>query len=349
MLNNQFLDEEKEYYTGYLNPGSDTIKNGSLVSGVTWIAGSISKYAVSFASGPATSGQYIVINNDPSLMPYSGLTISLWFSPASTSQLGAFPSLVSHEHTTNGSRQGYQIIWGSGTIPNLRFETYSGAVIAFSCQSENFTFSSGIWYHVVGRFDITANRRSSLFLNNQLNISGGGTNLIGSDPQLLYIGADSSGGTNFFGSIDEVRIYNRALENTEIGSLYELKNVTKGLVGYWSFDEGTGSIAYDYADGNFSYFNSGINGTIDEISFLPSTSVTAGSLFVLVSGTNEQLAFFNSGISNSNYTIIYPDVYAVDNQANSGSPWAKMKRVINAPINIIGSNMYETQVKIHYR
>ena len=46
----------------------------------------------------------------------------------------------------------------------------------------------------------------------------------------------------FEGDIDEVRIYNRALNTSEIMDLYQFEY---GLVGYWNFDEGSGSIAYD--------------------------------------------------------------------------------------------------------
>lgn len=63
---------------------------------------------------------------------------------------------------------------------------------------------------------------------------------------------------NYFnGFIDDVRIYSRALSDSEIKNLFNLYdgkykrevslsgNISEGLVGYWKFDEGTGMIAHD--------------------------------------------------------------------------------------------------------
>ncbi len=51
----------------------------------------------------------------------------------------------------------------------------------------------------------------------------------------------------FNGKIDDVRIYNRVLSTEEIQANMHtpLTGEEDGLVGYWSFDEGTGQITYD--------------------------------------------------------------------------------------------------------
>jgi len=55
------------------------------------------------------------------------------------------------------------------------------------------------------------------------------------------------------GLIDDVRIYNRALSETEIQKLYnETENITDGLVGYWEMDETFGDLAID-SSGNNNY------------------------------------------------------------------------------------------------
>ena len=50
----------------------------------------------------------------------------------------------------------------------------------------------------------------------------------------------------FNGTIDEVRIYNRALSASEIKDLYNNKRPF-GPIAYWKFDEGTGLTAYDFS------------------------------------------------------------------------------------------------------
>src|SRR5690606_3456048 len=68
----------------------------------------------------------------------------------------------------------------------------------------------------------------------------------------VYIGKQD---TNFFdGSLDELRLYNRTLSPREVQALYHW---APGPVGYWNFDENTGSTANDIS-GN------GNNGTITD-------------------------------------------------------------------------------------
>jgi len=70
--------------------------------------------------------------------------------------------------------------------------------------------------------------------------------------QPLTIGNSPDGGHAFMnGSIDDVRIYNRALTATQVAALYGSGQVTRksvsnqGLVGYWALNEGRGVVAGD--------------------------------------------------------------------------------------------------------
>ena len=59
--------------------------------------------------------------------------------------------------------------------------------------------------------------------------------------------------TNCFkGIIGEVRIYDRALNDTEIEALYDGQDVTGDLRGLWKLDEGSGDTAYD-SSGNANH------------------------------------------------------------------------------------------------
>jgi hypothetical protein len=61
---------------------------------------------------------------------------------------------------------------------------------------------------------------------------------------------------SFDGIIDEVRVYGRALSESEIQDLYEkgLARIEQpdrtGMVGYWSLDDGSGSVAGDFSENN---------------------------------------------------------------------------------------------------
>ncbi len=82
----------------------------------------------------------------------------------------------------------------------------------------------------------------------------------------LYIGAIETLGENVFsafkGNIDEVRIWGKALSESEINSNKDnqLTGNENGLLGYWNFNEGEGSIVKDKT-------HYGINGTINSASW----------------------------------------------------------------------------------
>ena len=77
--------------------------------------------------------------------------------------------------------------------------------------------SNGAWHHIVGRQEGTA---GSLFVDGVLCASGT-VSAIGNGPTSINIGRFDSGDHWYFsGQIDEVRIYNRALSDTEIAQLH---------------------------------------------------------------------------------------------------------------------------------
>ena len=111
-------------------------------------------------------------------------------------------------------------------------------------------FGLNQWHHAVGVVDRSANQ-IRLYIDGVLrstaSIAGFG-NLDGGGVTELIIGASNSGSNPFYGLIDDVRIYNRALSPDEIKRLYKIGATFKinvpsntgtlsdGLVGYWSFD-----------------------------------------------------------------------------------------------------------------
>ncbi|MEM1358619.1 MAG: LamG-like jellyroll fold domain-containing protein, partial [Bacteroidota bacterium] len=64
---------------------------------------------------------------------------------------------------------------------------------------------------------------------------------------LFHIGSNRDQSSYFAGGIDDVRIYNKPLTQTDIllGKDITASSLTPGLVGYWKFDEGMGDRAFD--------------------------------------------------------------------------------------------------------
>ena len=69
----------------------------------------------------------------------------------------------------------------------------------------------------------------------------------------IYSMGNYQGNNQNWGTFDEVRIYGRQLSATEVKAVYEAGHAHStaadetGLVGHWTFDEGSGSIAHDFS------------------------------------------------------------------------------------------------------
>ena len=131
---------------------------------------------------------------------------------------------------------------------NLQAHSWNGAPVTATGAT---TLSAGNWYHFVNTWDSSGGLR--IYVNgvldgatSQSTFSASG----GSDYVFAGLGDSTCAGStgNYFnGSMDDVRIYNRALSANEVQQLYNstkgsvaavspTKTLTSGLVGYWTFD-----------------------------------------------------------------------------------------------------------------
>jgi hypothetical protein len=103
------------------------------------------------------------------------------------------------------------------------------------------------WTHIAINYDV--NYEFSLYMNG--NFIGKDIFEIGDTVESFVIGARTSGTDRLFsGLIDDVRIYNRALLDTEIQQLYNKQQISDGLVGHWKLDEKIGDVANDSSGNN---------------------------------------------------------------------------------------------------
>ena len=108
------------------------------------------------------------------------------------------------------------------------------------------TLSTGTWYHIVGTYDKEFLR---VYINGQLSASSSYNKTIYQGNQPFSIGGIPHMETAYFnngfiGVIDETRVYNRALSGKEVRDLYAW---APEPVGYWNFEEGTGTTVNDIA------------------------------------------------------------------------------------------------------
>jgi hypothetical protein len=109
------------------------------------------------------------------------------------------------------------------------------------------TSASDQWVHIAEVWDGT---NVLVYVNGQLKITAagtGGTTALATAQSILTIGCNPSNSQCFNGLFDELRVWNVARTATDIQNSYKkpLVGNETGLVGYWKFDEASGTTAAD--------------------------------------------------------------------------------------------------------
>jgi len=203
-----------------------------------------------------------------------GLTMEAWVNPASTS--GGYHHVVS---TDNG---GYD--WSILRIGSLWY-VFTGENV----RSTGMTATPNQWQHVAAVF--IPGTGINFYLNGNLATIP----FIGLDASdnSISIGRNPGFGEYFDGKIDEVRVFNKQLSQSEIndGMRKTLNGNENGLLGYWNFDDST---ATDFSTNtNDGTLNAGAYITVPNVSFLPASTGT-----VSPSGTySVQVKFKKAGLA----------------------------------------------------
>jgi len=193
--------------------------------------------------GVGKSGSALNFDGSNDNVSFSGVvlgttqTVSMWIKP----QTGAdYQSMISDSSGFNG----------------LFYRNTSGLIDFFYSSADhhnNTVVQKGVWTHVV----VVNNAGSVTFYINGVS---DGTSSAAPGYTPVNIGtAEPTTNEDFTGTIDEVRIYNRALSQADVTALYstglikinsassQINVVPSGLIGYWTMDGGkmTSTLAYD--------------------------------------------------------------------------------------------------------
>ena len=185
----------------------------------------------------------------PEIDTPTAITVACW-AKSNTSTWNSDGMLV--------SKRNQFILYPDTAAPdNLRFRWYvyeeGAAWRATSYDLSNIAgFDIRDWHHYLGTYDPVAGIRK-LYVDAVLVASTSSTFPLATDTGPLQIGKDDYWtDTHFFdGTIDDVRVYDRALTEKQIAELY-------GLVGHWKLDETSGAVATDAtAFGNDGVYTNG--------------------------------------------------------------------------------------------
>jgi sugar lactone lactonase YvrE len=221
--------------------------SGVLQGGTSFQAGEV---GLAFHIGGISNA--VVIGNPPSLQLQS-FTIDAWIKRASTTQATLDPRFTGDGEIFLYGIGGY----GLGLHPDGQLFLTKVGISNVDSGTNRVT---DLAYHHVA---VTKNGATVVFY-----IDGVGSSAPAYDPGFVFasaaaIGVESDvGGGSFFGDIDEVQVFNRALATSEVKSIFASGAAGQckpppssgpggggaflpGLAAYWNFDESAGTVAHD--------------------------------------------------------------------------------------------------------
>jgi large repetitive protein len=199
-----------------LNDVSGFGNNATASGSPTWVN---SQAGLGLALNLNGTSQYATVPDSDSLDITSAITLSAWVKPGKVGTQNLIKKAV------NSNTSGYELSLASdGTLPSskrafVRFnQTASGDDYRVNSNTI-YPIDGNTWIHLAATYDGATIR---LYYNGELENSLTASISIVSNTLAFGIGADSLGGNKLQGALDEVRVYNRALSESEIADLAEL-------------------------------------------------------------------------------------------------------------------------------
>jgi PKD repeat protein len=167
------------------------------------------------------SNNWVTVNDSASLDLSGGLTLEAWVRP--TASTSSWDTVLLKEQTGGLAYSLYLYANATANYPNTTINI-GGSEKELSAGPSSVPVNA--WTHLAATYDGATQK---LYVNGVLVGSRPQTGAITLSNGALRIGGNSVWGTEFFaGDIDEIRIYNRALTQTEISS--DSKWAVVGLV-----------------------------------------------------------------------------------------------------------------------
>jgi len=141
------------------------------------------------------------------------VSVSLWFNSATPIQW--YPQL-----TRFGTTSAIEFIMENGTNPWYVSSNSVGRLGSFSALSETFNSTFNQWYHVTVTYN-SSTKLATMYINGIFNSQVTLTTNLPTTNGSVYFGNSSNGrssdgGAGFKGILDDIRIYNRALSQSEV-------------------------------------------------------------------------------------------------------------------------------------
>ena len=223
----------------YAGDSSGNKNTGTLTNGPTWVDGKRGK-ALNFDG----SNDYVDVPNSSSIGITGDMTLAAWVK---VTDFANYNGIVEKSTGNLPNPYDFYLIQTTG-VPAF----YRGNGSVYGYVNGTSAPTRNTWQFIAVTMSGTTVKH---YLNGQTNGSGTLSTTIANGSGSMRIGSRADLIPLMKGAMDEVRVYNRALTPSEVEGLYKsgaakyTAPTNLGLVGYWSMNENTGTIAGD-ASGN---------------------------------------------------------------------------------------------------
>lgn len=264
-------------------PAVDSSGNGNNGTWTNTPTSILGKYGNGVYFDTATTNKYISVPAASSINNLSQFTLSAWVNP---SQLQDGTRIL-----TKANKYGlYFENVSSGLRTQFEIACSGGYTNIFATSTDNLTLNT--WSHIAATWDgagcglenVTVYINGKPIAKHANSSASSGTRDDDSGGPFTIANQYSSYSTQLQGSVDEARVYNRALSPAEIQQLY---NWAPGPLGLWKLDERSGTSAFD-SSGN------GLTGAFQDSSTAADWTTGVFGSAVSFIGTNKSILVSNS-------------------------------------------------------
>jgi len=208
--------------------------NGTVYGTATWAPGIVAG-ALQF-----DGATYVDCGYSASLNLSGSVSVSAWVNMNSS---GTDIKVAGNQDWITG---GYKLGVYSNNRAEFEIRTPDNRAILNRDSAGGTVLQQGVWYHVVGVYSQGQYIRT--YLNGELDRELLTTEVLGSSTGTLKLGCEpATGGLFWMGTLDDVRVYSRALDAEEIGTA--MRPSSSGLIAHWPMNENGGSVVADVAGG----------------------------------------------------------------------------------------------------
>ena len=196
---------------GFVADDSPNALHGSTVGGPAWVSGVQGPWALSFTNG---ASMYVNVPNAAPLNFTSAITLAAWIRPTQMATAS-----ILNKATFASSVFGYELDLSTTGVPFVRLFNDTQAPGGGRLNATiPYPTDGTTWMHVAATYD---GATIKMYINGALNVTRASTSPLTTNTLPFVIGAPSDGlaARVFPGAIDDARLYNRALTDSEVAAL----------------------------------------------------------------------------------------------------------------------------------